>query len=246
MMGFFMKRTVSLLATAAILAACSNAPSATAQQPGAAYAPPRTISVSGLGEASAAPDMAIVSVGVDARAATAAEALRLNGARMRATMDKLKARGVADKDMQTQNLSVGPVYDYQNNPSTPKIVGYQATNTLSVKLRDLAKAGSVIDDAVADGANNLGGISFTFADPDPILNKAREDAVVDAKSKASLYAKAAGVTLGPLLQINDGASYTPPIPYMDVRAEAMQSKATPISVGESTLSANVTLVYEIR
>lgn len=233
-------------AAAAVIAACSAAPVAMADAPGAAVS--RTIVVNGLGEALAAPDMAVLSVGVDAQAPTAAQALKDNSAKMNATIAKLKARGVADKDIQTQNLSVNPLYKYDSTGSAPpRIVGYQATNTLSVKLRDLGAAGSVIDDAVAEGANNLGGIAFTFADPKPLMDKARTAAVEDARRKAELLAKAAGVGLGPVLQITDGYAAAPaPVPMYRMEAMAADAKSTPIAVGESTISANVTIVYEIR
>ncbi|NWG70186.1 MAG: SIMPL domain-containing protein [Parvularculaceae bacterium] len=231
---------------AAVIAACSAAPVAMADAPGAAAS--RTIVVNGLGEAAGAPDMAVLSVGVDAQAPTAAQALKENSAKMNATIAKLKARGVADKDMQTQNLSISPLYKYDAPGSAPpRIIGYQATNTLSVKLRDLAAAGSVIDDAVAKGANNLGGIAFTFADPRPLMDKARTAAVEDARRKAELLAKAAGVGLGPVLQITDGYAAAPaPVPMLRMEAAAADAKSTPIAAGESTISATVTIVYEIR
>ncbi len=232
-------------AAAAVIAACSASPVAQADT-GAGIAS-RTLVVNGLGEATAAPDMAVLSVGVDAQAPTAAQALKDNGARMNATIAKLKARGVAEKDMQTQNLSINPVYKYDSNGSSPRIVGYQATNTLTVKLRDLSAAGSVIDDAVAEGANNLGGISFTFSDPKPLLDKARTAAVDDARRKAELLAKAAGIGLGSVLQITDGYASAPqPVPMYRMDAMVAEAKATPIAAGESTISANVTIVYEIK
>lgn len=210
-------------------------------------APARTIVVTGVGEASAKPDMAIVSIGVETEGKTAADALRTNGESMRATMDRLKRNGVADKDMQTQNLSVNPRYNYNENRTSPEIIGYVATNMLSVKLRNLDRAGAVIDSAVGTGANNLGGVSFGFADDKPLLNEARKAAVKSAREKAALYAEAAGVSLGSIVQIQDGYSLTPPPqPYMAARAMTAEAKATPVAAGESTVTANVTLVYEIR
>ena len=239
-----MKKIIAPAAAAAI-AACSAAPVAHADAPAATAS--RTIVVSGLGETTAAPDMAVLSIGVDTQAPTAAAALKDNGVRMNATVARLKARGVADKDMQTQNLSVNPLYKYANDGSSPKIIGYQASNVLSVKLRDLASAGAVIDEAVADGANNLGGVAFAFADPKPLMDKARAAAVEDAKRKAELLAKAAGVGLGALLQIQDGYAAPPgPLPVYRMDAMVAEAKSTPIAAGEATISANVTLIYEIR
>lgn len=229
---------------AAGLVACSAPPTASADDGRIAT---RTLVVTGAGEASAAPDMALLSVGVQTEASTAGAALKENAARMNATIARLKARGVADKDMQTADLSVNPQYKYDNAGNPPQIVGFQATNMLRVKLRDLTAAGSVIDEAVGDGANSLGGLSFTFADAKPLEDEARKSAVEDAKAKAQLLAKAAGVALGSILQIQDGFSAPPvPGPVYDVRAMAAEAKSTPVSVGESSVVANVTLIYEIR
>ena len=237
-----MRQLAFPMIAAATLAACSAAPVAHAE----GGAPARTMTVTGNGEASGAPDIAVMSIGVETEASTAKAALSQNAASMHATIEKLKARGVAEKDMQTQNLSVSPRYDYNTNGKPPRLIGYTATNTVSVKLRDLAEAGSIIDDAVGDGANSLGGISFGFNDPKPLMNEARKDAVKDAREKAELYALAAGVTLGPVLQIQDGYTAAPsPAPYMEMRAVA-KADSTPIATGESTVSANVTIVYEIR
>jgi uncharacterized protein YggE len=239
----FSMRKLALPVLAAIsLAACSAAPGALAGD----TAPLRTITVSGEGESAGVPDIAILSIGVETEGRTVAEALEKNAAQMSAAIAKLKARGVAPKDMQTRNLSVGPRYDYSNDGRPPRIVGYTAQNSLTVKLRDLAKAGSIIDDAVADGANNLGGISFTFDDPKPLMDEARKAAVKDARARAELYAAAAGVTLGQVMQIQDGYAAPPsPAPMMEMRAVA-KAASTPIETGESTVAANVTMVFEIR
>lgn len=236
-------RQFALPAIAAVsLAACSAAPGALADD----STPLRLMTVSGEGEAAGVPDVAIMSIGVETEGRTAAEALSLNATRMSAAIAKLKARGVAPKDMQTSSISVNPRYDYNNEGRPPKIVGYTAQNSLTVKLRDLAKAGSVIDDAVSDGANTLGGFSFTFDNPKPLMNEARKAAVSDARAKAELYAAAAGVTLGAVMQIQDGyASQPSPQPMMEMRVAA-KAAPTPIETGESSVTANVTIVYEIK
>jgi hypothetical protein len=206
----------------------------------------RTIVVSGLGEASAAPAMAYLSIGVEAEGATAAEALRKNSEKMEATLKSLRDAGVDKKDIQTSGLSVGAKYDYSRENQPPRIIGYQATNTVQVKLRNLERAGAIIDRAVGVGANRLDSISFGFSNPKPLLNDARRAAVADARERAGLYAEAAGVKLGPVIQISDSFSMPPgPVPVM-ARAEAMDMKAVPIAAGESTLSASVTVIYGIE
>ena len=228
-------------AAIAVITACSAAPQAAAENDAA-----RTIIVTGQGEASAAPDMVVLSIGVETQGDTAAAALRENSAAMSATIEKLKDLGVADKDIQTSGLSINPRYDYERSRTNPPIAGYVASNTVTARLRDLASAGAVIDQAVESGANRLNGISFTFADPKPLYDEARRDAVAQAKAKAELLTDAAGVSLGRLLTIQDGAYRAPsPLKMTAAFAEA-DARAVPIAAGESTLRASVTLIYEIR
>ncbi len=229
-------------AAAALLTACTAAPQAAAESDAAA----RTITVNGEGIASAAPDMAVISIGVQSEGKTAAEALRQNSAEMSATIDKLKKLGVADKDIQTSGLSISPRYDYEKNRSAPPIVGYIASNTVTVRLRDLDKAGGVIDQAVQSGANSLGGISFTFADPQPLMDAARRDAVKQATAQAELLTDAAGVSLGRLITIQGGYASNPSPQPVRARMEMAADKAVPLEAGESAITASVTLVYEIK
>ncbi len=236
--------TIAVPALAAIITACAASPNAIAQS----ETLPRTITVNGEGIASAVPDMAVVSIGVRTDAPTAAAALRQNSSEMAATIANLKELNVADRDLQTSGLSVNPRYQYNsnNNRSDPKIVGFTASNTLTVKLRDLDQAGSVIDQAVQSGANSLGGIQFTFADADPMKKDARKDAVADAREKAELYANAAGVSLGQVMTIQDGYASTPSPRPMMARMEADQSSSVPLQAGESSITATITMVYEIE
>ena len=206
----------------------------------------RTIIVTGTGEASAAPDMAILNLGVGADGATAAEALKNNSAQMEATIKSLRDAGVQKKDIQTSGLNIGPRYDYSRDKSPPRITGYQATNMISVNLRDLDKAGAIIDKAVGVGANRLNSLSFDFADPKPMKDAARKAAVADARARAELYADAAGVKLGRVLQISDEFT-THPGPLPTVRlAMAEAAGAAPVERGQSTLSASVTIIFAIE
>lgn len=239
------------LATTALAAAAAVGCSAStvAADPGttaAGHVMKRTIAVTGVGEASRAPDMANLSIGVDAEGATAAEALRKNSTQLEATIKSLTDSGVEKKDIQTSGLNVGAKYDYSPDGRPPRIIGYQASNTVSVKLRSLDKAGAVIDKAVGVGANRLDSIWFSFADPKPVMNDARKAAVADARERASLYAEAAGVKLGPILSISDSYSPGPgPMPVM-ARMDMAEAKNVPIMPGESSVSASVTIIYEIQ
>lgn len=236
-------RTLAFLIPVFALAACDGANQAVAQ---VEQKTARTMTVSGLGEVSARPDMAVISIGVEALGANASDALGKNSAEMNATVAKLKELGITDKDMQTANLSIYPRYDNPKDRSAPQIIGFAASNTLNVKLRDLSKAGELIDAVVQSGANRLGGISFGFADAKPLLDKARVEAVTDASEKATLYAKASGVRLGSILSIQDGYASAPsPQPIM-MRARMSEASAPPIAAGEATVSASITIVYEIQ
>lgn len=206
----------------------------------------RTIVVTGAGEATKAPDMAFLTLGVEADGATASDALRKNSAQLEAAIKTLRDAGVDKDDIQTSNLSVGARYDYSREGQAPRLIGYQATNTVSVKLRNLKKAGEIIDKAVASGSNRLDSISFGFADPKPLLDEARKDAVADARDRAGLYADAAGVKLGAVLQISDSFTHAPgPIPVM-ARADFAKAESVPIAAGEQTIGASVTIVYAIQ
>ncbi|GJL91997.1 SIMPL domain-containing protein [Hyphococcus sp.] len=207
---------------------------------------PRTISVTGEGRASAAPDMAVISIGVQSEAPTAAAALRQNSADMSATIKKLKELGVADRDIQTSGLSVNPRYNYEQNRSKPEVIGFTASNSVSVKLRNLDSAGSIIDQAVQSGANSLGGVSFDFSEPKPLYDEARKAAVADAKAKAALLTEAAGVRLGKLLYIQEGYAAAPQPKMYAARMEMADASSVPMQAGESTVSMSVSLVYEIE
>jgi uncharacterized protein len=229
-------------AAAAILAAGCTAPQAVAADASEAS---RTIVVNGEGEASAAPDMAIVTIGVSTDALTAADALRQNSANMKATIDRLKKLGVAERDIQTSGLSVNPRYDYESNRSRPEVIGFTASNNVTVRLRKLDSAGSIIDEAVQSGANTLSGISFGFSDPKPLLDEARRDAVESAKEKASLLTDAAGVRLGRLINIQEGYAAAPQPKMYSARMEAADA-SVPLEAGESSVNVSVSLTYEIE
>jgi uncharacterized protein YggE len=200
----------------------------------------RQITVTGQGEASAEPDMATLSIGVEVQAKTPGKALADNAERMTAVMARLKDAGIAEKDLRTSQLGVWPVYSERNQPQ--RIVGYRASNQLSVIIRDIDRLGDVLDQAVADGANRVNGPSFSIADPAPLLARARDDAVSDAVAKAERYAAAAGVALGDVLSIDEAGGA--PIFGRQMRAEAMAA-STPIAPGESSVSASVTMTFAI-
>jgi len=206
--------------------------------PALAQAPP-TLSVTGTGTVEAVPDLATLTIGVTTSRETAAAALAANNTALQAVLDRLTAAGIAARDMQTSNLSLHPDWSGQDG-AAPAISGYVASNLLTVRVRALEGLGTILDAAVADGANTLHGLGFGLADPEPALNAARREAVADARARAELLAGAAGVTLGRILSISEGGPSLDQMPVF--RAEA---SGVPVAQGELGLTANVTLVFEL-
>lgn len=207
----------------------------------------RTMTITATGKASAAPDIATINMGVRTEGKTAQLALVENSKRMSGLLASLKQAGLEDKDIQTSQFSVSPQYANRRDRSTnepPLVIGYMISNQVHVIVRDLDKLGTILDQVVASGANQMNGISFAFDDPTPLLDEARRKAVVEANRKATLYAEAAGVMLGPILQFSEhGGSAPRPMQTM-ARMESLA--AVPIAVGESEISAGVSITYEIR
>jgi uncharacterized protein YggE len=210
-------------------------------------APARTVTVTGTGEAYAAPDVATLRFSVVSRAEDASGALAANARAATAVRDRLRRAGVAARDMQTSGLSLGPYYDNSSSRSydQSEIAGYEARNTLTVRLRDLEEAGSVIDAAVAAGANGLDGLSFGIEDQDALLAEARAAAVEDAREAAALLAEAAGATLGEVVTITEQGGGGGPQPMM-MRAGIEMDASTPIEGGEQAVSANVRVVFGLE
>jgi uncharacterized protein YggE len=202
----------------------------------------RTISMSGHGEAKAAPDLVTVNAGVTTSAATAAAALSANTARMKQVFAALEKMGVPQKNIQTMNFSVSPQYSNPQGNEGPRLTGYQVNNQVRLRLDDVAGLGKALDALVAAGANHMNGIDFAIQDPAPLLAKARADAIADARLRAETYARAAGVTLGPILSISEGGEGPRPM----YRMMAMAPAPVPVAAGEETISADVAVVWEIH
>jgi len=208
---------------------------------------PRTITVSGQGEVSAQPDMAHLQVGVTSEGDTAKDALKKNTDAMNALFKVVNDLKIADKDVQTSNFSVQPRYKKYDRslPGDDQIIGYRVNNQINVRIRDLSILGGALDAFVSQGkANRLNGVSFQIAEPEPLLDQARELAIKDAKRKVDLYTKAAGVTLGEVLTIQEHGGGRPPVFAMAARAE--MASDVPIATGESTLSTSVTVTYALQ
>ena len=206
--------------------------------------PPATITVTGEGVVTAAPDIATVSLGVTSQGETAAEAMAANTAALTAVLERVRAAGVEDRDIQTSTLNLNPNWSNSDGSSMAVIRGYIATNVLQIRVRDLAKLGGVLDAAITDGANTLNGVSFGLAEPEPAMDEARKAAVAKARARAELLTGAAGVGLGRILSISEGGGYAPPMPMYRMEA-AMADAPVPVEGGEVGVTANVTITWEI-
>ncbi len=222
-----------------------------AQEPPPAPGPrPAIFVLSGEGKASATPDLAIINSGVVSEGASAREALDANTSAMAKLIAAIKESGIEDKDIATSGFSVQPRYIYsQRNDGTqepPRISGYEVRNTVTVKVRDLTKLGAILDKAVTEGSNQVESLTFDIADKKALTDDARKAALADARSKAELYATAAGVKLGRLRELSEqtGGGYPPPRPMLRMEAKA-QSADVPIEPGEQELTVNVTATWEM-
>jgi hypothetical protein len=202
-----------------------------------------TISVTGEGSVDVVPDMATVTLGVTVSGDTAKAALDANSAALSAVIEKLKAAGIEDRDIQTSGLSLGPVYDYSSSGNPQQVLGYTASNMVTVRVRAIDTVGSVLDASVTDGANTLNGIAFGLTDPVPAADEARKAAVADARRKAELLAAAAGVELGPIVSISETQGFVP-MPMM-AGAAFDRSAAVPVAAGEMSVGASVSMTFEI-
>ena len=211
--------------------------------------PPLTgtrLQVSATGEARRTPDLATVGAGVVTQAATASQAMADNARAMTATLAALRRAGIADKDVQTDRLSLQPQYRFGDN-RPPQLTGYQATNRVSVRLHDLARAGTTVDALVAAGANQIDGPNLELEKPEAALDEARGDALAKARARAELYARAAGMHVARIVEISEGGGeYAPPVPMMALAKREVAAAPTPIAAGESRLTATLTAVFELR
>jgi uncharacterized protein YggE len=209
---------------------------------------PRRIVVTGTGEASARPDLAVISAGVVVQSETASAALADNSRAMEAVLQQLRTAGLADADVQTSQFSVMPLYERQpperEITAPPRIVGYQVSNRVTARVRDIDRLGAVLDALVSAGATNIDGPWFDIADPEQVLGQARDAAVADALARARRYTAAAGVELGEVISIEEAGSFVPP-PRPMMRAEAMAADV-PIAPGQTELSASVMVTFAIK
>ena len=242
-----MRRTSLMIA---LLAGALAAPGVAPAQVPIAVAQPLAgtrLDLAATGAVSRVPDLAIISAGVTTQAATASEALSLNAARMERVRTALRRAAIADRDVQTASISLSPQYRYADN-QPPVLTGYQASNQLSVRFRDLRSSGRILDALVAEGANQINGPTLTLDKPEAALDEARAKAVATGRARAELYARALGMRVARILSVseNGGDSAPPPMPMMMAQRADMAQAKTSIDPGEQELRVTVAMSFELR
>lgn len=199
------------------------------------------------GETKRVPDVAVISAGVVTQAADAAGAMRENAQRMAGVVAALRKAGVAERDIATATISLNPQYRYGENVP-PVITGYQATNTVSIRFRDIAKSGTILDALVAQGANQINGPSLQIDKPEAAEDEARTDAIRKARARAELYAAAAGLKVKRILSISESGGYAPPPPPIAFVRSAMAGKEADSMVvaGEQSVGITVSVSFELE
>jgi uncharacterized protein YggE len=204
-----------------------------------AQAAERLVTVTGEATVAVPPDSAVIRIGVSSLEKTAREAGEANAKQMTAVLTTVKASGIAERDIQTSRLSLQPQYD-PNKGGTARLTGFQANNQVTIRIRDIDNLPTVLDRAIAAGANEMSGIEFVVSDQSKLLDQARDEAIADARRKAELYARAARAKLGQVVSFSEEGTAPQPRPMQAVRAGAV-----PIAPGEQTLRAIVSVSYEL-
>lgn len=228
------------------IATATPTPPATPSGPGTQIAPgPQWITVSGDGEARGAPDLAQVMIGATQIAPTSTEALAATNDAMNGAINAARARGVEDSDIQTSGLVLQPIMRGRppNDTSPPEVQAYQATNNVTIAIRDVGRAGEIIDAATGGGANTVSGIRFMASNASDLRAQSLADAVRDARKNAAAMAAAAGVRLGSVWTIVEESAPTP-VPRA-AAAFAAGAPSTPIQPGELTIRGHVTVTFAI-
>lgn len=201
------------------------------------------LSVSARAEARRAPDVATLSVGVVTQAADSNTAMRQNAEQMNKVMSAIRALRIDDKDVQTSGIHLSPQYRYTQGEK-PAITGYQASNTVNLKVRDLGRLGEVMDGLAAEGANQIHGPGFEIDQPEPVYDEARVAAIAKAQARAETYAKALDLRVRRIVSISEGGGFGAPVPMMAMaRMDAAES--TPVAPSENTLSVELQVVFEL-
>ncbi len=200
------------------------------------------IVVTGQGLVAVEPDMAVLSLGVTRESLRARDAMSDTSRAVAKVLSTLETVGIAPRDIQTSSVSLSPRWDRSDRNATPRVVGYVASNTLSIRIRDLDVLGGLLDDVIGSGVNQMNGLSFTLSDPGPFEDEARVKAVESAIAKAEVLASAANVTLGSIRTISEGGANRPAT--VQFRQESFAADV-PVAVGDVDIRTSVTMVFAI-
>lgn len=204
------------------------------------------LDIDATGEVTRVPDLAIITAGVTTRSATATAAMQETAAKMARVRSALKAAGIADRDIQTSNVSLNPEYRYADN-QPPQLTGYNATNQLTVRFHDLAQTGKILDALVREGANQIDGPNLTIDQPDQALDEARAKAVAVGRARADLYARSLGLRVVRIVSVSESQRSVPIQPLMRMAVAAPAPPApTNIEPGEQKLQVTLSMTFELQ
>ena len=204
------------------------------------------LDISVTGEATRVPNLAVISAGVVTRAKTASAALQQNSARMERVLAALRRAGVAERDIQTSSISLNPDYRYVDN-QPPQLTGYNASNQVSIRFRDIRNSGEILDALVAEGANQINGPTMTIEQPQAALDEARANAVAAGRARAELYARALGKRVARVISVSESGGYYSPPPPMPERGDmVMAVSKTEIVPGEQKLQVSLAMAFELQ
>ena len=207
--------------------------------------PMARVIVSGEGSIAAVPDYARITGGVTTRGKTVKEANEANAKVMSAVTAALLDSGIPQKDIQTVQFSVQPVYTSQGANTEQRLSGFSVSNQVRVTIRPIAKVGEILDRMVAAGATDLGNVAFLVSEPSKALDQAREAAIADARRRAEIYARASGLTLGRVAWITEESGYARPTFMKTLQAPAARAASVPISAGEDELQVQITVGFDV-
>ena len=237
------------LFAAAILAAAAAIAAPAAAQDVAVVRPAigTRLDISATGTVSRVPDLAIISAGVVTKSTTATGAIADNATRMERVRAALKRAGIADKDIQTSSINLNPDYRYENN-QPPVLTGYQASNNVSVKFRDIRSSGKILDALVAEGANQINGPSLTIDKPEGAYDEARVKAIAAGRARAELYARSLGMRVVRLVSVSEGGGNypRPPMAMATMAAKAERSADTSIDPGSQDLEITLAMSFDLQ
>jgi uncharacterized protein len=204
------------------------------------------LDVTATGEVTRVPDVAVISAGVVTKSTTAGAALQQAANRMQRVRAALKAAGVEDRDIQTSNISLNPEYRYPANQA-PQLTGYTASNQVTVRFRNIANAGKILDALVAEGANQINGPTLTIDKPEAALDEARAQAVAKGRARAELYARSMGLRVARIVAVSETGGSFPVPPPMPVMQRAVAKMAdSKIDPGEQRLQVTVAMTFELQ